>query len=205
MIKTYRMMLSDLKNYLAPVNKLRRMVEQGQVIKLTKGLYETNPNTAGYLVANAIYGPSYLSFDYALSYHGLIPEMVYTYTCATYNKKKKKRYINKLGTFIYQDIPAEAYPFDILIMQEGDYHYLIASPEKALCDKLYSLKPVKNKKEMIYLLFTDLRIDQELLMNLDFSKIKKMCDLYHSQNLKILKKVLGDYNEDNYSTDDRRI
>ena len=46
---------------------MKRMSDNGEIIKLTKNLYETNVNTEGYLVANTIYLPSYLSFDYALS------------------------------------------------------------------------------------------------------------------------------------------
>ena len=67
---------------------MKRMSDNGEIIKLTKNLYETNVNTEGYLVANTIYLPSYLSFDYALSQR-LISGTVYTYTSATYNKKEK--------------------------------------------------------------------------------------------------------------------
>lgn len=90
MIVTYEGLKDSLTNYLAPDIKIKRMSDSGEIIKLTKNLYETNKSILGYMVANAIYGPSYLSFDYALAYHGLIPEAVYVYTSATYNKKKKK-------------------------------------------------------------------------------------------------------------------
>lgn len=205
MIKTYAMMIESLSDYLAPANKLRRMVEQGEIIKLTKGLYETDKNISGYLMANIIYGPSYLSFDYALAYHGLIPETVYTYTSATFKKKKKKLYKNILGTFMYRDVPEDVYPYEIVTIQEGEYCYFIASAEKALCDKLYTLKPVKNKKELINLLFDDLRIDQEEFMKLDGGIINNLCDLYHNTNLNLLKKVKGDRDENNNSTNDRRL
>lgn len=67
-------------------------------------------------------------------------------------------------------------------MNEGARSYLIATPEKDLCDKLYTLSPVRNKKEMYDLLFEDLYL---------------LCDLYKTTNHKILKKVLGDYDENN--------
>lgn len=88
------MLLNDYKNYKFPANKVARIVNDGSYIKLTKGLYESNPNIPGYLLANAIYGPSYLSFEFALSYHGLIPEAVYTYTSATFKKKKSIQIIS---------------------------------------------------------------------------------------------------------------
>lgn len=182
--------------------KIKRMRENKEIIKLTKSLYETNPHTPGYLVANAIYSPSYLSFDYALSYYGLIPEAVYTYTSATYNKKKKKQYNNPLGTFLYRDVPGNVYPYGINIIHEGEYSYAIATPEKALCDKLYTLSPVKNKKQMIDLLFNDLRIDLDEFKKLNFEDLMTLCELYKSTNMKILKKVIGKKNENNFRTND---
>ena len=44
--------------------------------------YETDRNVPAYLLAGSIYGPSYISFEYALSRYGLIPEAVYAVTCA---------------------------------------------------------------------------------------------------------------------------
>ena len=62
-----------------------------KLIKIRNGLYETEANTPSYLLAGSIYGPSYISFEYALSYYGLIPERVTTITCATFNKRKEKK------------------------------------------------------------------------------------------------------------------
>ena len=76
MIKTYAMIVDELSEYSAPENKLSRMVKEGIYIPIVKGLYETEKATSGYLLAGSIYGPSYLSFDFALSRYGLIPEAV---------------------------------------------------------------------------------------------------------------------------------
>ena len=90
--------------------------------------------TPGYLLAASIYGPSYLSFDFALSYWGLIPEAVFSFTSATFDKKKRKQFVTPFGLFTYRDVPRKAYPFGIQILNEGDYSFFIANPEKALCD-----------------------------------------------------------------------
>ena len=90
MIKTTAMLLEELKEYASPANKLARMVANGDYVQIVKGLYETDKTVPGYLLAGSIYGPSYISFEYALSHHGLIPEAVYTITCASFEKKKKK-------------------------------------------------------------------------------------------------------------------
>lgn len=77
-------------------------------------------------------------------------------------------------------------------MEENGYYYKIASPEKALCDKLYTLSPVKNKSELKNLLFDDLRIDREEFEKLDKNKLLQLIPFYHSTNLKILEKIVKD-------------
>ena len=190
MIKTYNALLKELHTYRAPNNKISRMVKTGSITPITKGLYETNKSTPGYLLANIIYGPSYLSFDFALSYYGLIPEAIYTFTSATFEKKKEKTYNNIFGTFTYRDIPSSAYPYGIRLVSEGHYSYAIATPEKALCDKLYIESPVKNKKELTTLLFLDLRIDENEFHQLNKELLYTIANLYKSTNLKLLKKLL---------------
>ena len=97
MIKTTNMLLEELRDYANPKAKLSRMVKQGQCFPVTRGVYETDRNVPAYLLAGSIYGPSYISFEYALSYYGMIPEAVYTVTCATFEKKKKKKYETIFG------------------------------------------------------------------------------------------------------------
>ena len=73
MIKTYNMIIHELHDYRNPKTKLGRLVKEGVYTPVIRGLYETDPNTAGYLLAGSIYGPSYLSFDFALVY--VFPEV----------------------------------------------------------------------------------------------------------------------------------
>ena len=190
MIKTTAMFLEELRAYASPKTKLSRMVQGGSCYQITKGLYETEKNTAPHLLAGSIYGPSYISFEYALSYHGLIPETVCTVTCATFEKKKKKRYRTMFGSFSYRDIPSAAFPLYIELHKEGDYWYRIASPEKALCDQLYSIRPVKNTKEFAALLYEDLRIEESVLYTLDCDIVARLCDRYRTTNIKKLSTLL---------------
>ena len=190
MIKTHDIMIQELKKYKAPGNKLSRMIKTETITPIIRGLYETEKNMPGYLLAGSIYGPSYLSFDFALSHYGLIPEAVYVFTSATFEKKKAKKFTTPFGTFIYRDVPSSVYPLGIEIKKEGAYAYAIASPEKALCDKLYSIPPIKSKKELQHLLFTDLRIDENEFIKLCHEDLLILCELYHCTNLKILAKLL---------------
>ncbi len=99
----------ELVQYKNIKDKINRLVKEEKLIRLTKGLYETDKTTPGCSLCSMLCGPSYLSFDFALSYYGLIPEAVYIYTSATFNKQKKKSYNNFFGTYLYQDVPKDVY------------------------------------------------------------------------------------------------
>ncbi len=190
MLITNKVLKENMQNYSNKDTKLSREVKAGKIFKIINGLYETNANTPGYLLAGSIYGPSYISFEYALSYYGLIPERVSTITCATFNKKKKKKYDTSFGIFTYRDIPDLAYQEEIILKMEGDYSYQIATPEKALCDKLYSLEPINNYDNLRNMLFNDLRIDEDEFIKLNVSKVEKLSNLYHSTNVNLLAKYM---------------
>ncbi len=190
MIITTAMLLERLSDYKNPAGKLSRLVRDKSFYPIVKGLYETHGDANGYLLASSIYGPSYLSFDFALSYYGLIPEAVRVFTSATFNKKKKKEYSTAFGYFTYRDVPPDAYPLGIRILTESDYTVPIATPEKALCDKLYSIAPTRSIQS---LLFEDLRIDPQAFEKLNVQDILILCDLYHCTNLKLLKRFIRRY------------
>lgn len=193
MIKTSAIIYDELKEYGNPATKLGRMVKEGKYIPIIKGMYETKADVNGYLLAGSIYGPSYLSFDFALAYYGLIPEAVYVYTSATFEKKKKKIFSTPFGCFTYTDIPSQAFPFFIELKKEGEYFFQIASPEKALCDKLYISPTAVNQKDLKELLFDDLRIDEDEFKKLDRTVIDILSSKYPSTNLKLLAKLIKRY------------
>lgn len=190
MILTTGILKEQLSNYANPAGKIGRMVKNGELIPLTKGLYENNPKVSGLYLANAIYGLSYLSFNTALSYHGLIPEAVYVFSSATCDKKKKKSYSNYFGSFTYRDVPTEVFRYGIKIVEENGYSFMIATPEKALCDKLYEIPPVKNQKGLEDVLFSGMRLDHALFDKLNRADIYFIAPKYHSNNVTLLEKYL---------------
>ncbi len=174
-----------------PIGKISRDIKSKKIFPLVKGVYETDANVNGSRIAQFIYGPSYLSFEYVLCTYGLIPETIFnTFTCATFNKRKIKSYTNYFGTFIYRDVPKEVFNFGVQVFIDGQYSYQVATTEKALCDKLYTLSPVKNTNELIKLLFEDLRIDEDAFYSLNKEDILKIAPLYHSKNLNLLVKFI---------------
>lgn len=183
--------LLDLyKNYKVPQMKIKHEIEKGRYIYLNRGLYETDKNVPGHLLAAYIKSPSYLSFEYALSYYGLIPESVYVYTSATTGQRHSFYYKNDFGNYSYQDIPKSAFGYDVIYIEERGYSYLIASKEKAICDYLAIREPLKNKKQLLSFLFDSLRFDYDAFMECDFEKMMSLCDLYKKGNLKLFKKVI---------------
>ncbi len=192
MILTLDSLAYQFKGYTDVRGKIRREVQSGRLTQVARGLYETDAHADGKYLAGAIYGPSYLSFDYVLSMYSLIPEAVFgTYTSATFRKGKTKQYENAFGVFTYRDIPAAAYPVGVEIRQEGGYSYQIATPEKALCDKLYAISPVGSLKALKALLFDDLRIDEGEFGRLNIDDIRQLAPLYRSTNHNYLIKLLG--------------
>lgn len=186
MIKSTAMLIADYKSYVNPKAKIRRCVESGVLVPVVRGLYETDPNIPAHYLAPIIYGPSYLSFEFALSYYSLIPEAVYNVTSATFEKKKTKQYDTPFGTFSYRDVPSEAYPAGNILHIENGYGFQVASPEKALCDELYIMPPLKNRMELECLLFEDLRIDKGEFFRLNRESLIELLKLYHTQNHTLL-------------------
>lgn len=186
MIKTTAMLLDELKEFVNPTAKIHRMVSNKDLFPIVRGTYETDGNIPGYYLAPIIYGPSYLSFEFALAYYSLIPESVYTYTSATFEKRKAKQYDTPYGTFIYRDVPSEAYPLGINLHSENGYSYQMASAEKAVCDKLYKISPLKNRSELLHLLFEDLRIDNNEFFSMNMDDLLEISTHYQTQNHRLL-------------------
>lgn len=175
--------------YKQPDIKLKQMVKKGELIKVIRGLYVDDRSTSPHLLAGAIYGPSYISFEYALSRYGLIPERVSTITSATYRKGKNKTYETPFGVFCYSDIPTVAYPHEVTLKEENGLVFQIALPEKAICDTLYKERPVGSVKALKALMFEDLRIDKDVFNSLDKDKLFSLAALYTKKNLQLLARM----------------
>ena len=195
MIKTIDMLIYEYRDYSNIYNKIVLEEKNNRLIKLKRGLYETNKDTDPFTIANVLLSPSYISFETALSYYGMIPERVYAIKSASFKKNKKKEYKNSFGLFLYQDVNSNAYPYDINEIEIDGIKVMIASREKALTDMLYIISPRNNKKELLDLLFEDLRINEAIFDELDKNKIIELCDLYSSKTLNILKRYLEKRND----------
>jgi hypothetical protein len=179
--------LKDMHSeYEKPHDRINRLVVNKKIFPVIRGLYVDDPNLNGKFLAGVIYGPSYLSFEYALSYHGLIPELAVVFSSATFMKRRRKRYDTNFGLFTYRDIPRAAYPHGIQLIIEGKFSFQIASPEKAICDQLYKIVGIDSHKKLSSLLFEDLRIEESDFNNLNKSFLSFLAIKYQSVTLKTL-------------------
>jgi hypothetical protein len=190
-------LLSILNAYKRPNDKISRLLAEGDILKIKKGLYilsgeHRNAPVSKPLLANLIYGPSYVSLDFALSYHGLIPEGVFELCSMT--PKRVKCYDTPLGRFTYTHSFEPLYGMGIVSEATVDGScFLIASPEKALCDKVVYTQNLSVLSVMAMRIFLteDLRIDLEDLVGLDLAIIAQCCDSGHkSRQLSALYRVV---------------
>ena len=192
MIYDFQSLSIKYKEYSNIYQKINNECKKGILVKIKRGLYTDDLYNDKEVIANICYNPSYISFEYALSYYGVIPEFVSTFTSATFGKKNNKIYHMKDSTFDYRSVPDKVFPMGILIMKNSkDISYKIASKEKALCDLLYSKYPVRSIKDLKTLLFEDMRIDENEFLKMNFEFIKEIAPLYHSNSLNVLKKYLN--------------
>lgn len=190
MIVTTSMLKEKFHDYANPLDKIKRDADKGVIIRLAKGIYETDKNTEPCLLASSILSPSYLSFDLALSFYGLIPERVFAITSASLGLRKNKTFENQFGRYEYTDIPVEAFSEGLTYLENSEYAAKIAMKEKAICDSLCKWRVVKNVKELKELLFEDKRIDEDEFALCDFELMKRLAKLYNKTNLKLLIKLI---------------
>lgn len=182
-------LVAVLKDYQAPNFKIHRWLDEAQLWSVKRGLYVVSPTLSKIpvslpLVANQLYGPSYVSLEYALYYYGMIPERVAQVTSVSV--KRGKHYENQLGRFSYQKLPVAYYALGIDCVKASDnVTFMMATPEKALCDwlvltpnlKIYSVKSLR------ILLLDDLRLDVSFLQSLkpevvkNFARVAKKAKL----------------------------
>lgn len=174
---THEHLLGFLTTFKDPNNKIKQLVTKQEIVRVKRGLYVVgelfrNGDVSQMLLANLIYGPSYISMDYALSFYQLIPERVYEITSMT--TKLLKAYETPLGHYTYIKSAPCFYPIGITFEHDSaNSHFMIATQEKALCDKLVFTKhlQITSLKGMQEYLEDDLRLDMHALKTFELDII----------------------------------
>jgi len=191
----YQVLMDVLRGYEHPRDKITALLRQGIIIRVKKGIYVFGEKYSRgpfsrEVLANMIYGPSYVSLDYALHYYGLIPERVEAVTSVTCGRGR--RFSTPVGLFIYRMIHLRAYQVGIDQVEiEGDRPFLIATPEKALADKIHDDRGtgIRTQEEMKDYLLKNLRVDPESLAKLDADVFALIADRYRSKKIRLLSDV----------------
>ena len=195
---TRQIVLDLLKDYQRPNDKVSELVKNGDLIAVKNGLYIPGPSLKisgpePFLIANHLRGPSYVSMETALSYWGLVPERVYETSSVTI--KDSKTFTTPAGRFRYFNAPLPYYSFGVeIIALTARQVDLVASPEKALCDKIVMTSGIllRSTKQTRTFLVEDLRIDEDMLRRLDRKEIACWAsDAPKARSIEMLSKTLG--------------
>jgi hypothetical protein len=174
---------------------LKRALKSGEVIRVHRGLYclaakylRRKPDPL--VLAQRIYGPSYISLETALSYHEWIPEAVYAITSASMDRSRE--FSTPLGHFSFTRIPQKVFYTEVTRIEkdggsksEQGFHinesFLMASPLKALADYVYahrldwvSANPV----------IESLRVDESSLSGVKVETLDRLLDNYSSPRVR---------------------
>jgi len=152
--------------------KVSALERSGKIIRLKRGMHIVNPQWSGKtvcleLVANHLYSPSYVSMHTALRWYGMIPERVTMIQSMTV--KHSRRFENSLGSFSYIGIDKDYFPIGLRQGEAEGVSFIIAGPEKALCDLVCSTPglTLRYQKETAAYLEEDLRLDMDAFRQFD--------------------------------------
>jgi len=192
----YQILLDCLKGYARPRDKISDLLRKGSIIRIKKGLYifgdeyRRRPFSRE-ILANLIYGPSYISLDYALQHYGLIPERVEAVTSVTTGRSR--RFSTPVGLFTYRTIPLEAFRIGMDRIEIGDGRaFLMAAPAKALADKLHDVRGIgiQSQTELSNYLENNLRVDSAALRELKPAELDTIARGYRSQRIRLLRDLV---------------
>lgn len=163
-------------------HKVRSLERNGLLLRIKKGLYVVSPTVTRVplspeLIANHVYAPSYVSMHSALRYYGLIPEAVYSVQSMTV--KHTRCFDTPLGRFDYTCVSRDAFPIGVTIVNKQTYTFLMATPEKALCDLIACASKVNLRylKDVERFLCEDLRMDMDDFLKMDVSVFERYAEV----------------------------
>jgi len=193
----YQTLMDALKEYSRPRTKVSALLRKGTIIRVKKGLYvlgedERSQPICRELLANLIYGPSYISFEFALFHYGLIPERAEMITSVCLGRSRT--FETPVGNFSYRMTSLESFRagMDRIELSDGRA-FLMATPEKALADTLISDRgaAISTHKELLDYLLNHLRIDSEYLRKLDLERLLDISVRCRSRRVRLLAAVVS--------------
>lgn len=185
-----------LSHYASPDDKIGDMVSRGELLRLRRGLYAVSPAyrrsaLSLEILANILYGPSYLSLEYALSWYGMIPERVTELTSVCLGRSRS--FVTAVGNFSYCSVKRAVYAdgFDVISLDD-ERSFLMAVREKALVDWVENRRQARiaSMSDMAVRLLDDMRMDESTLMELNLERVEGFAVRYGSVKTGLLVKFL---------------
>lgn len=193
----FQALTAALKGYKQPKLRISLMQKNGVIVRVKKGLYVFGdipgyPKYSPEVLANLIYGPSYISLEYALSYYQLIPEKAAVISSVT--TQRSRSFTTPVGRYSYQHIPPVLYSQGYTRVTVGTRSFLMATKEKALTDILFVGSKIRSVKQIEARLHDDLRVAREDVLAMDISAIEQCHNAYrHSSTEYLIKYIRGNH------------
>ena len=175
--------------------QLDRWVKAEKIHQLRRGVYmlaapyqKQKPHPI--LVANRLQKPSYVSLQSALSFYGMIPEIVNETTSVT--TVRNERLNTHLGVFEFRYINKN-YFWGYHLLDLGGQQAFVATPEKAILDLIY-LQPGGDDPAFI----SELRLQN--LDNLNIEKLRSQGKLFDKPKIHRAIQIIELFVEEEYQT-----
>lgn len=183
---TTSMLLGALSEYKDARGKINSLSKKGLIQPLKQGVYLVSSDLgfrpySKEILAQLIYGPSYISLETALSHYGFISERVTTTTSICMGRGKT--FSTAIGDFAYHNIKKSLYPLGVELKEvfEGAFCQY-ASPEKALLDFIHIKEKkgeFKNQKEYFKYITESYRLDLNSVENkISLKNLQTMAEKY---------------------------
>lgn len=180
----YPSLMQCLRGYKKPRDVVTRLLRNESIIRVKKGIYVFGDVYRRGVIcktslANLIYGPSYISLEYALSYYGLIPERVEQISCMT--PLRNKIFRTPIGVFAYIHLHPKKIAVGVTMVEADHQHqFLIATPEKALADRISFHNNLTSTQDVYAFVCEGLRIEKEALIKLRLPLLMEITEVYQN-------------------------
>jgi predicted transcriptional regulator of viral defense system len=189
---TTSMLLAILSKYSDPRKKINNLVKKGILRSIKQGVFLVREeyslrSYSKEILANLIYGPSYISLETALVNYGVIPERVNIMTSICLGRGKS--FSTPVGEFEYYHIKESIYPHGVQLKEVFSESFCQhASLEKALLDTIYIRETkgeFKNQSDYFNYIIESYRFDLHTIeKNISLRKLQKLSELYTFQTVK---------------------
>lgn len=200
----YLLLMDRLAQYQRPRDKVTSLLRDGSLLRLKKGIYARHAKAEPWLaasspssmislpiLANMIYGPSYVSQEFALAHYGMIPEGVFAITSVTSGRNKS--FTTPLGLFSYQYLPLNFFCLGLRREQVDTRRaFLIATPEKALVDLIYG-QIFKDLEDLETHLFESLRIERSSIKTFRLNTLREIKKSFNRPTVNLLWDLVRSY------------